>query len=379
MKYNLLILLALSIASCSQKKDESSVNTQTTKIKINPLDTQKVFIEDIADSVYYVPLKTTEGFFINHISNFFTTDGLIIIADHSQSTVFIFDQNGVPKTKISQLGDKPGQYMSMTDVIYDENKQQVEILDLSMNKIFRYDVSGKLIDILEIVGSRYFGLTFAKTKGMYVSEIVNNNKDMMRLRIYKEKGEMLAYHSQKLSFFPLIKELDLGFPHQFDNHRDSIFYFPLLDDKIYNITLDSVKPIYQIEVPEENRITDEIKATTTAKDHFAYWKKMEASNIIYDNNSLFITDKWISFRYDFQSRINPRNVFFSKKTGKILQLIEYNSKKDTTFHSRNKIIGKFGDYFVMKVPSLIPPKPGKQKSGTPKESYSFMFFKLKDF
>lgn len=379
MKQYLLILLILLLASCTQNGSKGRYDVPTIKIKIAPLDSQAVFIEDIADSVYYVRLKTTNNFFINYISGFFVTDSLIIIADRSQSAVLIFDQHGVPKTKIYRSGNKPDQYASMTDVIYDEDQHRVEILDLSVNKIFRYDISGKLIEVLEIIGSRYFGLTFAKSKGMYVSEIVNNNKEMTRLRIYQEKGEMVTYHSQELSFFPLIKELDVAFPHQFDNYRDSVFYFPLLDDKIYNITLNSTTPIYQIDAPKENMITDEIKAIKTIRDHFAYWKKMEASNIIYDNNSLFITDEWVSFRYSFQSRISPRNVFFSKKTRKVLQLTEYSSRKDTAFHSRNRIIGKLRDYFVMKVPPLYPPVPDKEKSKTPLEDVSFMFFKLKVF
>ena len=379
MKQYLLILLILLLASCTQKGSKGRYDQTTTKIKVTPLDSQAVFIEDITDSVYYVRLKTTKDFFINYISKFFVTDSLIIIADGSQSAVLIFDQHGVPKTKIYQSGNKPDQYVSMTDVVYDEDQHQVEILDLSVNKIFRYDITGKLMDVLEIIGSRYFGLTFAKSKEMYVSEIVNNNKEMTRLRIYKEKGEIVAYHSQQLSFFPLIKELDVAFPHQFDNYKDSVFYFPLLDDKIYSITLNATTPIYQIDAPKENLITNEIKAITTIRDHFAYWKKMEASNIIYDNSSLFITDEWVSFRYSFQSRISPRNVFFSKKTKKVLQLTEYSSRKDTTFHSRNKIIGKLRDYFVMKVPPLFLRVPRKEKSEMPHEDVSLMFFKLKAF
>lgn len=379
MKQHLLILLILLLASCTQKGSKGRYDLPTTKIKITPLDSQGVFIEDIADSVYSIRLKTTKDFFINYISKFFVTDSLIIIADGSQSAVMIFDQHGVPKTKIYQSANKPDQYASMTDVVYDEHQHQVEILDLSVNKIFRYDINGKLNDVLEIIGSRYFGLTFAKGKEMYVSEIVNNNKEMTRLRIYKEKGEMVTYHSQELSFFPLIRELDIAFPHQFENYRDSVFYFPLLDDKIYNVALNAATPIYQIDAPKENMITDEMKAIKTIRDHFAYWKKMEAADIIYDNNSLFITDEWVSFRYSFQSRISPRNVFFSKKTGKVLQLTAYNSRKDTAFHSRNRIIGKLRDYFVMKVPPLMPPVSGKEKGDTVHEDVSFMFFKLKAF
>lgn len=377
MKHYLLFPLFIIFISCSQEKKKEEFDFPITKIKINPAENKKVFIEDITDSIYYVTLKAEKDFSIKHISNFFATDSLIIIADRSQSTVFLFDQNGKPKIKINHLGDKPDEYENLTNIFYDEYNRRIELLDLSLNKIFRYDLNGKPAGVLDIVGSRYFGLTFAKTKDMYVSEILNNNKDLRRLRLYKEGDGMLTYHSQELFFPPLIKELDLGFPHQFDNYRDSVYYYPLLDDKIYTVAIGIVKPVYQIEVPEENKIGFDINSAKPVKDHFDYWKKMETANIMYDNNSLFVTDKWVSFRYNFRSRTDPRNTFFSKKTGKVLQFVEYNSKKDPNLHSRNKIAGKLGDYFITMVP-FENSTTSENKSDANTNVFKLMYFKLKE-
>nr|WP_068890074.1 6-bladed beta-propeller [Pedobacter panaciterrae] len=378
MKHYLLFSLFILFISCSPEKKKEKFDFPITKIKINPTESQKVFIEDIADSVYYVTLKTEKDFAIKHISNFFATDSLIIIADRSQSTIFLFDQHGKPKIKINHLGDKPGDYANLTNIIYDEQNRRIELLDLSLNKIFRYDLDGKPAGVLDIVGSRYFGLTFAKTNDTYVSEILNNNKDLRRLRLYKEGNGMLTYHSQELFFPPIIKELDLGFSHQFDNYKDSVYYYPLLDDKIYTVNIDNVKPVYQIEVPEDNTIGFDINSAKPAKDHLDYWKKMEAANIMYDNNSLFVTDRWVSFRYNFRSKTDPRNAFFSKKTGKTLQFIELNSKKDPGLHSRNKIAGKVGDYFISMVP-FDDATTSQTKSGADKDIvFKLMYFRLKE-
>jgi len=378
MKYYLLFPLLILLISCSQEKKKEKFDFPVTKIKINPTENKKAFIEDIADSVYYVTLEAEKDFSIKHISNFFVTDSLIIIADRSQSTIFLFDQNGKPKIKINHLGDKPDEYANLTDIFYDEYSHRIELLDLSLNKIFRYDLDGKPAGVLDIVGSRYFGLTFAKTKDVYVSEILNNNKDLRRLRLYKEGDGMLTYHSQELFFPRLIKELDLGFPHQFDIYKDSVYYYPLLDDKIYTVGIDQVKPVYQIEVPEENKIGFDINSAKPAKDHFDYWKKMESAKIMYDNNSLFVTDKWVSFRYNFGSRTDPRNAFFSKKAGKTLQFVELNSKKDPNFRSGNKIAGKLGDYFITMVPFENATK-SQTKSGEDKDIvFKLMYFRLKE-
>jgi hypothetical protein len=377
MKYYLLFPLLILFISCSQEKKKEKFDFPVTKIKINPAENKKAFIEDIADSVYYVTLEAEKDFSIKHISNFFVTDSLIIIADRSQSTIFLFDQNGKPKIKINHLGDKPDDYANLTDIIYDEYNHRIELLDLSLNKIFRYDLNGKPEGVLDIVGSRYFGLTFAKTKDMYVSEIINNNKEMRRLRLYKEGDGMLTYHSQELFFPPVIKELDLGFSHQFDNYKGSVYYYPLLDDKIYTVDIDDVKPAFQIEVPDENMIGFDINSAKPAKDHFDYWKKMEAAKIMYDNNSLFVTDKWVSFRYNFGSRTDPRNAFFSKKAGKTLQFVELNSKKDPNFRSGNKIAGKLGDYFITMVP-FENATSSENGPGANTNVFKLMYFRLKE-
>ncbi|WP_157766453.1 6-bladed beta-propeller [Pedobacter ginsengisoli] len=378
MKHFLLFLLFILFISCSQEKKKEEFNFPITKIKINPVDDQKAYIEDIADSIYYVSLKAEKDFSIKHISNFFVTDSLIIIADRSQSTVFLFDKEGKPKIKINHLGDQPGDYANLTNIIYDEYQHRIELLDLSLNKIFRYDLNGKSAGILDIVGSRYFGLTFAKTKDMYVSEILNNNKNLRRLRLYKERDGMLTYHSQELFFPPLIKELDLGFSHQFDNYKDTVYYYPLLDNKIYTVNIDEVKPVFQIEVPSKNQIGFEINSAKPAKDHFDYWKKMESAEVMYDNNSLFVTDNWVSFRYNFKSKADPRNAFFSKKTGKTLQFTELCSKKDPMLHSRNKISGKLGDYFVTIVPFKNEAIPQSKPATDNHIVFKLMYFRLKE-
>ena len=176
---------------------------------------------------------------------------------------------------------------------------------------------------------------------------------------------------------PIIKELDLGFAHQFDNYKDSVYYYPLLDDKIYTVDIDDVKPAFQIEVPEENKIGFDINSDKPAKDHFDYWKKMEAAKIMYDNNSLFVTDKWVSFRYNFGPRTDPRNAFFSKKAGKTLQFVELNSKKDPNFRSGNKIAGKLGDYFITMVP-FENATSSENKPGANQNVFKLMYFRLKE-
>jgi len=377
MRYKLLFALFALFASCSQYKKRDLADASVPRIKVNPLDSQTVYIEDISDDVYHVTLDTSASFGISRITNFFSTDSNIIISDRSQACIFIYDFNGKPKAKINGSTVKGGKYTFMTDVIVDEAKSQIEVVDMTMSKIFRYNFAGKFIDSAVITEPRYGGITFAKNKDLYVSELLNNNPDKRRISIYKSTGNRIDYVTQKLFLFPIIKGLDIGYPHQFDNYKDSLLYFPLLDDKIYAVTVDDVKPAYQIEVPEENRIGLDLM-TEKAKDHFEYWKKMESGNIMYDNNSLFVNRDWVSFNYNFQSNKTSRTIFYSKRSGKVIQFVEFKSRVNPAFHLRSPVIGKRGEYFVMRTPyPYTEPLKQDENKGQLKNRYVFMFLKLK--
>lgn len=380
-KFYLLFLLALVFFSCSDERGDSISNPDLKNIKLNPIDSSGAFIEDIIDSIYYIRLKSNKNFKMQRIVNFFLTDSLIIVSDHLQNSVFIYDRNGNPKTKINHQGIKEGEYLTMTDVVFDEKKKLIEITDLNSKKILRYSLTGKFINSLSIIEQRYWGLAFAKNKDMYVAQLFYDNKERRVLALYKESGEVVVYKSQQLIMPSIIKDLDIRFTNQFANYKDSLFFFPLLDNKIYNVSFDGVKPMYQIEVPKENAITRDIFEQKATKDHVEYWRKMKSYNVIYNNCSLLINDKHVTFGYDFGSIANTRTIFYSKKTGKVLQYTHLKSKENKNVNIHSKIIGERNNFFAIDIHSSEfnnLPLSTKDTINS-NNDHILMFFKLKNF
>ncbi|WP_256007182.1 6-bladed beta-propeller [Pedobacter deserti] len=381
----LLLFIALLAASCNQNKEAKTVEPPTAlgeKIRLNPNDTPTVYIEDIAAEMYRVKLKTDSGFSIKHISNLFVTDSAIIVADRLQSMVLIFDEKGRPATRIHNLHERNDNYTNIADVAFDSENGLIEILDLDLKKIFRYRTSGLPFDTLTIVGIKDFGLTFAKSGDFYVSEMLNNNnnKYMRRISLYHRSGNMLTPQAKEMFYWPIQKNLDLTFPHQFENYGNDVYYFPLLDRNIYSLSGKGIKPAYTVELPESIKPNIDIKTEATPKDHFAYWNRMESSNLMYDNNSLFINDDWVTFRYSFGSRRTPRNVFYHKKSGKVMQTGAYKTKSDSSFLSKGRVLARMGEYFVMPVP-MKPPgkKPVSEIKDIPAlRNFELLYVKLKE-
>jgi len=372
----IIYLIAISIfASCTQVDRKQKISQPVARsIKIQPADSQQVYIEDITDSIRYITLQTNKDFSFRFITNFVITGENILVCDRTQNKIFIFSKAGVPERMIV--------HSPITDMLYDEDSGEIQILDISMNRIFRFDTKGQFKGDLAVAGISYLGLSLAKNKNMYVCEMISNknNTSMARLSTFNKEEESINYVNQQLSYPPIIQDLNILYPHKFDNYKDSLFYFPLLDNKIYHVTATQSSPVYELELPAENSIGDQLKAEHPAKDNFEYWRKMKAYNTIFENNSLFINDNWVFFRYCFQTIQQTRNVFFSKKTGKVIQFASYASRINKNFHIKSPVIGKTGNFFVV----AIPPEKSKIKPASKKgpvndhRPIKLMLFTLKD-
>ncbi|MFD2146943.1 6-bladed beta-propeller [Mucilaginibacter antarcticus] len=382
MKYLALLLPVVFFVSCS-KTDAGKVS----KITVNLLDTPTVFIEDVAQDVVNVNLGPPGDTTMKYPTHFFVSDNEIIVVDKFQSAIYTFDKKGVLKHKIKSVAKREDSFQQITDVLFDEATNTIEVLDLSASKIFTYKPDGHFVKKLNIVDPIHFGLSFAKAGNVYASlaRRSNNPKQSNSISVFKQTDDMVSYATPAVPAIPLVKTLDIAFSHQFENHKGSLYYFPLLDDKIYEIGLDKSTPAYQINVGDEHKLTKQIREEPPVKDHFQYWKKVADYKLLCDNSSLFITDNWVSFNYRYGPKNRFCNVFYSKKTGKTIQVSEFKSRKDTAFTSKYNILAKHGDYFVAASPTfkrldfgnplIIPVAHGKQPQY--ETTFRLTFFKLK--
>jgi hypothetical protein len=383
MKYLALFLFVIFTVSCSKKNDN-----KVSKITINLLDTSEVFIEDVAQDIMNVNIGPPGDTTIKFPTHFFITDKGIIVVDKFQNIIYTFDRKGVLKNQIKGLASNKDSFSQITDVLFDETNNTLEVLDLNTAKIYVYNPDGKFLKTVNIADPRYFGLNFGKAGNLYVSlaHRSRNVKQSNSLSIFEQTGNTVNYHAPAINTIPMVKTLDIAFSHQIENYKDSLYYFPLLDDKIYQVGLNQANPVYQIEVPAENKLTQKMREEPPVKDHFEYWKKMAEYKIMCDNSSLFINEKWVSFRFKYEAKHSYCNVFYSKKTGKTLQVSKFKSRADTAFTSSYRILAKYGDYFVAASPTYKPLnygspliKPVVQSKRPPYEmTFRLTFFKLKD-
>ncbi|GAA4088322.1 hypothetical protein GCM10022392_06910 [Mucilaginibacter panaciglaebae] len=364
--------------ACNSAQKETTT-TDSKKIKIDLTDTSAVDIKKITDTMYTVSLHGGRGFDLSPLVNFFFDDNRIIIADRMKGIVYLFNQKGLllntihPSKQTNALNKII--FKNVTDVFYDDNEKLIEILDRTANAVFRFKPDGKVYDTLSFADRKALGFQFVKSKDRYVNKLLSGNADRRDVGVYYKQGQLINYDVQELSVIRYMKYQNILLPHPFDVYKDSIYYIPMLGDKIYNLSTKDTRPEYKLDYPDINKLPTEIKVKDPTGDIYAFYRTMNHSDVPYNNSSLFINDNWVSFKFNFHSKTSPRNVFYSKKNKKVLQFSRFKNNIDD-INPYAPIIGKYKNYFVLA--NQLSGKPSDNAKKITEKRFDLIFFKLKN-
>ncbi|ADY50870.1 hypothetical protein Pedsa_0285 [Pseudopedobacter saltans DSM 12145] len=367
-------LLICSIA-CGDRNGNRPV--KSTPITFEPYR-QEVFLEDIADDFYYLPLGSTNHFFIRNVNRLFLTDSTIIVADFSQKAVFVFDQHGVAKTKINRYGQGPGEYPQMTDVLFDEENGWIEVFSPQVKKVFSYDQEGGLVKEKKILDGKRSGLRFAKHKDFYVFDRCCYPRDKNRMGIFYSDGSDIKFINSYLAIPPAITGIGYCGGNTLDTNRDSLYFLPTLGDTIYSVSKEGVNAAYHLDVPKENQIPRTLFQEKAFKNFDEYSVQID-SKWVSDPTWLLVNDKYIYLNYSYSSSMI--SLFYSKRSGKVKQMTLYKSRLNPEQRLLHVMKAKKADYFVTTIhPTQYVNLPKKIRNKlNDKSNPVLLLFKLKDF
>jgi hypothetical protein len=151
------VCIFLSCASSPQKSstpqavnDASQCVDGAVEVTIDILDLEndKIFsMDDIADSILYVKLETTDASLIGEITQIEYFDGKYFVLDESQTqSLFVFDSVGRYLWKISRIGGGPGEYISLDEFSIDYQNRRIHLLSLNPSKVMVFDFQNSFIE-----------------------------------------------------------------------------------------------------------------------------------------------------------------------------------------------------------------------------------------
>ncbi len=139
-KNPITLILIHSIFFCMGCRKESPKDILT----LNPNEaTPSINLSELADSVTYIRLETTEESLIRKALEIVIKDKFIYVRDVDQQAILLFDLTGKFISKLHKKGDGPDQYLRMERFLVNESEDYIDIFDYRGNnsRVIRYSLT----------------------------------------------------------------------------------------------------------------------------------------------------------------------------------------------------------------------------------------------
>lgn len=133
-----------ALLSCGEGNNASTQKTDIPTIDLTKTYPKKTLqIEDIAD-VEYIPLETKDDVLVSRFQRAVVLDKQIILQNHMQGDVFVFDRKGKFQSSFNHKGNGPGEYMQILSFSADADAKEIFIQDHPAQKRIQvYSFEGK--------------------------------------------------------------------------------------------------------------------------------------------------------------------------------------------------------------------------------------------
>lgn len=166
-KTNLLsaITFLFIMVACVGTKDQLEYDLITVDVNAK-YPKKELILQDFMD-VEYIALESSDEYITQGVIKA-VGEKIIIVSNRSvDGNIFIFDRkNGKGLIKINRLGQGPEEYSQFTDIILDEDNNEMFVIAYSSRKILVYDLYGNFKRKFKFVNEmEFYNYTFNYDNG----------------------------------------------------------------------------------------------------------------------------------------------------------------------------------------------------------------------
>lgn len=385
IKFHILyILLLLVFYSCTEDIPKSNLTT----IKLNPNKENLIYLSNIIDSLYIIPLEISEQSLLRDIGKLEYDDGLYFIENTQDNLVYIFNDKGLFICQPAKKGHGPGEIQYPQCFTLDKIKKEMYLTN--NNAFNRYDYRGRYL------GSRPYSLAFSdfcieksgniffytnKTNNSHIGDgFLTGNITMLS----PEGGKKTWFKSQAaLRTKPneSIMSFSTSLPFSLQSNGTITCHY-VFSDTIYSITKNRIDPVYFVDFGSQKPKID--LDQISGYDAEEYIKTH--SGTVWYLKDVVETDDHLSFRYLFDF-LAEGHVFYNKQNHHIIEGVLVNDllkgRINMLGHKKNRFIGSISAYDIVidnKLSSFISQEQlAELKKITPESNPILIEFTLKDF
>ena len=385
MKFSYLAITLAFFCSCSSTIKEEEFKIET--IHLSPDNEKKIILSDIVDSIFIIPLETTDRSMISRISKIEYDDSLYFILNSQDHFVYVFNSMGDFVNQITRKGNGPGEIQYPGHFSLD--KKNKILWATNNDTFFKYQYDGQYIGRTEyhLAFSDFF---ISQDEILYFYTGKNNNSHLNddfltgNITSITPSGEKKTWFksdpAMEIKPGEAIASFSTNIP--FTEQEDgSITCQYALSDTIYRIKDNEPVPTYAVDfgskkspVNLEQIPGEDIRTYLTGHSDIAWYLR-----------NTIETNDWIKFSYTI-GLTHAGDCFYNKKNGFLLEGFLTNDLLGGNIW----MLGRKGNHFIgcvyandlginEKIKSFITPDSyNRLKSITPEDNAVLIEFTLKD-
>lgn len=306
----------MSIFSCTKNVSKSELTT----IKLNPNKENLILLSDIIDSLYTVPLETTEQALLSNIEKLEYDDGFYFIQNTQDYLIYIFNDKGTFCCQPAKKGQGPGEVRFPQCFALDKINKKIWLTN--NDSFYKYNYEGNYL------GNKAYSLAFSdfcieRSGNIYFYTNKNNNAHIGdgfltgNITMLSSKGEKKTWFKSKealknepnksyMSFFTRIP---------FSEQEDGkITCHYALCDTIYSIDLNDIKPSYVIDLGKNKSKIDFDQISVSDVEEYI---QAHPETVWYVRN-VIETPNMLTFSYNLGFEYYAY-VYYNKSNGHVLE------------------------------------------------------------
>jgi hypothetical protein len=205
-----------------------------------------------------VALETSQPSLIQKIDKLFVTDDyLIVVSIGGDKAVGLFDRNGRFLRTIGRRGTGPGEFVDISDVWFDDEREVIYIHDRPKQNMMTFDLAGRLVSTLN---NGMWIDSFCKTTDGFWVYVPNNSPD---------KGYALTlldddFKTVKGEFLPQDAFFPTSFKPRFFRDDEGVTYFAYpFSNVIYRLKGGAPEPFLRVDAGDRELPYSDIRSMTS--------------------------------------------------------------------------------------------------------------------
>ena len=301
----------LVLVSCSRKNGD---DTSIIYIDLDASFAKNISFNELFDEVCLIPLETLDESLITHVTRAIFHEDAFYIFDRMQKSVFVFDESGKFRYKISNIGRGPGEYLEIEDITINHSLNTIDLLS-PWGVIFRYSIwDGSFSESLNI------------TDGIRaVHQLIYFGTDMVMFFQHYEKNKLRSYDTEKNKTINELYDLPVftrmlpqtNYPFLYVLN-DTLHFFHSYGNSIYYLIEEKITPKYTWNFGKYNFNPMDLNRN---RDQEYYSKYLNDKSIAWYFFSAMETDNLVITGFSFQGL--GVSLVYKKSSGEYYVLNEF--------------------------------------------------------